>query len=264
MRFVPIAPIELQQLFVRQYTFALAHMFRYPQYAKFFELFARQTYSILDNGAYEIKGTYTMATLYGIAQKYGFKEIVLPDILGESRASFKLTAAAIKQIVLLQEHNVVAPRYMIVPQGESLISWATCFELLCEEFRLVLGDAPFTVGIPKITSAFPGGRMYLLEKFVIPVQQKYNFEIHLLGLAESIVQLNTLNMFFGEYIRTFDSARPFTWAHLGEGISEIYEPIKKPHRHENYFHLEWDNKATILAEQNVYAYERVCLHGKPA
>lgn len=261
MKFVPIPPFELMEQFSRSHLFALAHLLRKPKYAQFFWKHARKTFSILDNGAYELNYPYTVGRLARIALEFQFSEIVLPDILGIGDESFQETMKALKDIYHLQpELHRSDVRFMLVPQGESVIKWVTNMTRLAEEHILLYGDRPFTIGVPKITKHLPGGRFHLVDKYLVPLREKFLFDIHLLGMGEKLSEVKLLAEVHGKNIRSIDSARPFVWAIYNEGISPLYEPETYYNRPEEYFTMKYTPEMKILAEQNVAAYERICLY----
>lgn len=265
MRFVPIAPISLQNDYDRPILFALAHMLTDGDYAQYFRAACKYAYVILDNGAYE--GTsLPLEHLVYLTKHYGFKEFALPDKLRDDKATFEMTTKALKAIFTrfsyLRDQKV---QLMVIPQGNSIVRWAACAQMLVEEYMLLFPYWRFTLGIPKVTAEFVGGRGKLLEKHVLPLQAKFGFDIHLLGISETVDQLRMIASKYGAHIRSIDSARPFVWAVNNQQVSVIHEPTDYPRRAEKYFEAEYTDLQKILAESNVSAYERICLYdGQPA
>ncbi len=265
MRFVPIAPISLQREFDRPVLFALAHMLKDGDYSAFFKETCKYTYCILDNGAYE-GSSLPLEHLMYLTLHYGFKEFALPDALRDDEKTYTMTRNALKAIFSkhqkqLKERGV---QLMIIPQGNSILTWATCAQMLVEEYMVLFPHWKFTLGVPKITAEFIGGRGRLLERHILPLQRKFGFDIHLLGISESVDQLRSIATKYGQHIRSIDSARPFVWAMNEQQISVLHEPTTYPRRAENYFEHEFNAVQTVLAEANVSAYERICLYdGQP-
>lgn len=260
MRFVPIAPISLQSSYDRPVLFALAHMLKDAEYSEFFRNACKYTYCILDNGAYEGKSLSIQELMY-LTKHYGFKEVALPDKLRDDVETYQLTGRAMKDI-FSKYSNLISRdvQFMIVPQGSTILKWAVCAQMLIEEYVLLFPNRRFTVGVPKVTSRLTGGRGVILEKYLIPLQEKFKFDIHLLGIAESMDALRSIALRYGPNIRTVDSARPFIWAKAETQISVIHEPTNYPGRFEGYFESEFTPLQTMLAESNVSAYERMCLY----
>ena len=259
MKFIPIPPISLQEKFMRPSLFALAHLLRNNSYASFFREVAPTTFCILDNGMYE-EQPIKIQTLVQLALDYSFAEIALPDVLRNDVDTLLLTQDALQYI--LRNHPRLYnsdTRFMLIPQGKTPLQWAICFEMLIEEHELRFPRRPFTIGVPKVTNHFIGGRIRLLSEYILPLKEQYGFQIHLLGIEEFLDEFKIIQDRFGDKIRSVDSARPFVHAVYGQEMSIIFEPKSYPGRPPNYFDLVLKRREVILAEQNVYAYERICL-----
>ena len=256
MRFVPIAPISLQLEILRTHNFALAHMLTNSKYRENMRILGGLTFLILDNGAYEI-GTLSIQTLLDLALDVKASELILPDVLHDSQATLKATGKALDYLFLFGKEFTETKRMMLVPQGTDLIDWIACAELLITDYKVRFGNKPFTIGVPKVTAKFLGGRRNLLSKFLVEAQMIHQFDIHLLGVAEDIHQIKQLAQAHGKHIRTIDSARPFIWAHANRYLSVIHEDTDYPGRPADYFNLDFSYTQKLLTLNNIFTYERI-------
>lgn len=261
MRFVPIAPINLQYDYTRSYTFGLAHKLQNKQYASYFRQVAPNTHSILDNGAYE-GASLPVEQLLRLVDTFGFKEVALPDVLGKAKKSTQLTIDALKYVANKVPRKLIDKvQFMLIPQGNTPVEWASSMLILSDFHRLLFGNKLYTIGVPRITNDLPGGRTFLLSQYILKERENFPFDVHLLGISEKLPELKTLSVILGAHIRTIDSAKPFVYALNDIGISAHWAPDKVYKRPEGYFEASFNEEQKILAEQNVIAYEVLCNHG---
>lgn len=264
MQFIPIPPMSLQNRFIRPYLFGLAHLLDNQSYGDFFFNRAESSYTILDNACYELKQPLEIDRLVALAVMHRFHELILPDQLWHDKETLLLTVKAMVTIKeRYPEFAASNTRFMLVPQGRSPYLWGICGRMLLEQHELIFGNRPVTIGVPKVTSQFVGGRQNLIDRHLMRMQEDFDFDIHFLGISENFAELKWLSYHYGAYIRTIDSARPFVFAYAGFGLSPLNEPEKYPGRPEGYFDLESTEQLLVLAQQNVGEFERLFAHEDP-
>lgn len=175
-----------------------------PEYAAYYRLHhSKGDFVILDNGAAE-GGPLPVQNLVQAAELVHADEVIVPDVLRNREKTEALVREAINEI----------PNYyrlMIVPQAEMPISWMqSCGHFVMKyDFR--------TIGIPKHTETFKGGRLNLL-KFIEEEGINLTHDIHLLGIWKDPLSeiLPIVERF--PWVRSLDTAMPFAYAQHNESI----------------------------------------------
>lgn len=178
----------------------------YPAYARwYYEASKRGDFIILDNGAAEGE-QLSIDNLMEAANLVQADEIAMPDVLKDSGATVLLHTD--KRIRTL----IPAKRRMIIPQGNDADEWLACCELLIENCPAA------TIGIPKHTERFVGGRTKLIES----ISHRREFNIHALGCyGDPIGEVWALQVCASD-IRGIDTGAPIAHAQHGELLKGQY------------------------------------------
>jgi len=187
---------------------------RHPAYARwYYEASKRGDFIILDNGAAE-GYAMTIDKLIEAANLVQADEVAMLDRLEDSEAT----------IALHMDKNVrtliPAKRRMIIPQGKDVDEWLSCCETLIENCPAV------TIGIPKYTERFAGGRTKLIES----ISHRRELNIHALGCYGNPIDEVWALQVCASDIRGIDTGAPIAHAQHGETIKHY-----KMHRS-----LKWD------------------------
>ena len=138
---------------------------RHPAYARwYYEASKRGDFIILDNGTAE-GDAVTIDQLIEAANLVRADEIAMPDVLEDSEATIALH---------MDKHTrtlIPAKRRMIIPQGKDEDEWLSCCETLIENCPAA------TIGVPKHTERFVGGR----SKLIGSISHGREHNIHALG-----------------------------------------------------------------------------------
>lgn len=259
--FIPIIPIQhMTQLLANDsWAFALAHI-EHPEYFEtIFEFALKGKKIILDNGAFELGTSIPFSTILTRWSKVQLYEIALPDKLFDASETYNLHLEAVEYIRTMQSKNIELnfQRIMIIPQGETPEEWVMCLWKLTRDISRIF-NFPLTLAIPKHMSAFPGGRHRLLTEYVRAWQRTFqptmDLEIHLLGLAESYLDLRIIALAHEDILRSIDSAKPATYATYHEVIYpglNLDPTFVYPGRPEDFFETELTNHQVGIVSQNI-------------
>jgi hypothetical protein len=215
-----------------------------PTRQKYFEAtmlnHRRGGFTILDNGAAESK-PYDWDELLKLARRFHVNEVVLPDVMGDTKA----TREAVEKVFADTWHPVNHFGLMGVIQG-------TDPEEIYDLIKFYLGMQGRTltsIGIPRclIRSMDVDQARLLVAKWIRTEDEQ--IPIHLLGTdPEYIWELRDFGRYFRALgVRGVDTSAPFVYAAGGEWIGS--GAVRK--RTEDYFDLPRDSFNKQLLEQNI-------------
>jgi len=213
------------------------------RYTAFYKrIAAEDKFVILDNGAAEGE-LPTIEELYDKAIMLGASEIILPDVMFDTKATLEEGYKAIDYLSKKKHYFEV----MAVPQGKTLEDWMSC--------ALEMLKWPITsVGIPKNLVRTGGyfGRLRALKTF-LKLKSARGVGIHLLGCWEDPREVAIINSII-EGIRGVDSRMPYLYAAEGK--------VLDPDTHEKPKSMDFDSTdATVshsLLESNIARWRRYC------
>ena len=222
----PIANTE-QATRLGDYIFAIAPMFRYPEYKQIVLASGKEIY--LDNGTYEGK-LMDNKELLDLCFEIRPKVVVLPDVIGDDKETIRLSEAFLNDLDAQTIFTFAEP--MGVIQGPSFKAMDTCHTFFMKNQVQIIG-----LGL----GAFHrDGRLRIQYYYQ---SQEHIFSVHLLGAA-NIADL----CFWQSFADTADTSLPFHLAQLKQDISG--KKIGK---------LDWTKPADLALSQGNVAYLRWCL-----
>lgn len=165
-------------------------------------------YKILDNSIIELGKALKIEDLCDMAEQMAVDEIVLPDVLGDSMATYALVKESLRYII--DRYNGAAPfKLMAVAQGKSPQEWLLCYHDLC--------DLPIhVIGIPKRVNKFIS-RVTLCE--ILEGKRDLTKEHHLLGMPGNPKEISLVAGL--DYLRSVDSCIAYITARDGIDISPV-------------------------------------------
>jgi hypothetical protein len=188
---------------------------------------------LLDNGAWE-SDTLGPETLLQVARKVAATEIMAPDVINDSLATFEKTVEFLKVVSKLDRH-IVAPRIAAIAHGATVNEAMRFVAAIADESPLVK-----TIAIGRAFSRKVGNPTARLE-LALAVKRHFGerFKIHLLGFSDEWpTELQHCNSFPG-LIRSMDTVAPFTYAAAGLRIESAGQcTVPRP---DNYFDLTADD-----------------------
>lgn len=267
MKFIPIppAPHHVEFMAEQDAQFVLAHLRDVPGYTaavkKVRNKVGSPAFTLLDNGAYELGESMPMADILSYAREIQAHELVLPDVLYDGPATARLTAAAMKNLLFA---NWIPDRVMIVPQGKTITEWVEC---LTEQMRAYAQFGSrvtrLTIGVPRHTSSFPGGRYKLLMQYLNGiVQRDSNVLVHLLGWEEDLAAPNKMVQTM-PWIRSIDSAKPFRYA-LDHLVFDLAGCPEYTNPRDKYFNTVMEYTQNLISSINIERFEAAVKVGSDA
>lgn len=190
---VPVAHLEDVNTEV-DYALALAQVaIASPDYLYHFAAMEDTgAHLILDNGAAELGQAVEPGDLLGVAYALGPDEVVLPDVVGNARATLKAGRA------LLGHRALEGIGLMAVPQGSSLGEWRWCLDQMLEWPISAVGISRFAWNLPLLP-----GRVNLLEHCDKLLDS--DLAIHLLGCPGDPIEIYEVEQRFPGRVRGADS-----------------------------------------------------------
>ncbi len=254
MRSALIPPIPDLERFAgsRRFHMLLAQHCDDARYLEFYRARAADAYTILDNGADE-QDALNMERVLELACKVGASEIIVPDVqqddwatLVQGERSFAYLMTSGQQLY----EQAGKPRLMIVPQGTNAWEWETCLAGLltrAERVERLFHIRPPVIGVSKNhDDVVRGGLRTLLAK--LPA----GYDVHLLGWPRRTIALLELAHEF-PWIRSVDSARPFTYGMRGEYISNgLARSLPTEH---DYFHTAIPDDRVDFVQDNIRTFD---------
>ena len=267
MKTLLIPPIHYLNLAAgRKYHLVLSHLIDHNAYTEFYRNQSDQgSYVILDNSAHEFQMGENIHHLLKQARQLKASEIVLPDHLFESKDTVARTKQALQYIV---EHKneflsmTPVPNFMIVPQGRSPQQFSDClFELLnvYNDAQIKLSQTLWnlTIGVSKDYEIWAGGLFALLDKTVIPVAQKEDIQVHVLGWGRDLWALQHVSRVFGNSIRSIDSAKPFVYGMYGIKLDPPLPAPVYPKRPNDYFTAQVSEHDLETIKWNIQVFDNL-------
>lgn len=216
------------------YHMALAqYVLQDPAYAAFYQALHKQDHFImLDNGAAENGHSIGIENVVRAAEMIDADEIIMPDVLDESRATIAATLAA-RQYV---------PERMraVVPQGRDWEEWQDC-ALALLEFKCR------TICVAKRYEALKGGRAYAL-KLIEDNGWHKTYNVHLLGCYRNPLGEIRNARKVAPWVRGIDTGAPIAYAQHGAILD-----------HSRRYSLTWNGPFHFLtAEVNMELILEAC------
>lgn len=220
-------------------------------------------YLILDNGAHEAQTAHIKFILGATSQLGNINEIVMPDAQQDPNETISMTISTVNW--LMTDAGVDAytfagsPTLQYVPQGNNLLEWLRCLEVMMEEHHKLrsLGLYPShpVIGIAKkhanISPHFHQEACNIVRNYCGP-----DCAIHLMGWPVGVDVPRLIDLF--PYIRSIDTAKPFTLALEGVDASQYMMHIRKS-RPDQYFRYYIQSDRTLqLVESNIEVFKRIC------
>jgi hypothetical protein len=216
--------------------------------------------SILDNGAFENVEGFPAERLASLAEEFGIKEIVIPDVLGDRQGTVdRLIDFALRD---LDDLSHPKPRHMAVVQGTSYDDCRRCIDQMVEikdEYALVSLKG---FGIPKHLGKTTEGneitRSSIRLRLANYIHSKYEgrFQVHFLGANPAwigeLLHLQTYR------VRSIDTSLPYVYGLQGLDLNDQYvQDNVDLERHEEYFDFVPDDEQLRLIRGNIEFMKRV-------
>ena len=196
-----VPPIWSVNYQLGDYRFALAHWVKKYGLTYTEPMKSEKAYVILDNGAFEGE-TQSEQDILDAAQKLEADEIILPDVLGDPKATLSASYKAYKKFGKY--------RTMFVPHGQSPEEWKECVDAWVSKIKEAPAESKagyHTIGISPLRY-LEGGYQYTKE--MINHVVKLDMPIHLLGCADMSYFTLQLLPFLNEWgIRGMDTSYAF-------------------------------------------------------
>lgn len=182
-------------------------------------------YKILDNGAYE-GSCLSIWQLLSLGKSVQADDIVLPDVLFDAEATLSLAREATNYI---KEHkSELSHNYMFVVQGKTIKEMIHCYKQ-----AFLSGVCINIIGIPKHASKLSANARGEIIQGILDFHSEEDIPnkeliFHLLGCAETPLELGLLNMRYGEYIRSCDTALAYVYARNDMYVNEDDRPENDP------------------------------------
>lgn len=243
MRLALIPPRGMEELALRSnFHLALAHI-THSDYLRTYGVAAKRgDFIVMDNGVAEGQLISTK-NLMVAAQRLGAHELVIPDVLGDARA----TRTAIEEFLTQAYHMPKAyhsAEYFAVAQGSNLGEVRDLVSWLAPQMSIR------TVGIPRLLM-----KMTMLSARIdlanwIEDTFPGRFKIHLLG-ANSLWPREIVSVCkYAPHVRSIDTSMPFAYAMAGERLDVKY--TAKISRPPQYFEIPHDKDCTDLIHRNIH------------
>jgi hypothetical protein len=242
MKLANIIPGRLDLMYQTSYQMALGQQLQADTWYLqcFRKLRRRGDFIIVDNGAAEPEEErIPFEDIISVANAIRADEIALPDVLRDSDATVWHTARAAPAVPYRNR--------MIIPQGQDLTEWTQC---LWDLYNALDGRFA-TIGVPKLTEAWDGGRVSLLSRIVQHgFHERYN--VHLLGVyAGAWEEISSIASLY-PWVRGIDTG-------LAVAVAQNDEVLD---RASNRYSLVWgEGYDEDLAFYNVFILRRWCRHG---
>jgi len=205
-------PLALMDDSVNDYLYVLLHKYLEDEEYRNKAIAYRKRGGLvyLDNSCYELGESLDSDVLYQTFRELNSQIVVLPDVLGDKKATIHRT------ISFLLKYPDYRENYMLVVQGATEKEFIECYHMLSPMFDCMIG-IPFVFSwLPKDPHIQAQGRIDLLRKMVdeniINTKKKH----HLLGTWQAREFCNYREY---EWIYSVDTSNPVMAAI--EGISYI-------------------------------------------
>jgi len=213
------------------------------QYTEAMTRLSKEKFLLLDNGANEGRALSNQA-LAEAARCVQADEVVLPDVLGNSKGTY---AAATDFLKYSEKYSV---SYMGVVQG-------TTFEELHNLVDMyTMHSGITTLGLPRL----------LLDKFsqdsiridlAQGIEELYpkRFKIHFLGASSRWIKEPYFTAKYAPFVRSIDTSAPFNYGLEGVCIDRPSRPIDRP---EDYFTKRYALTGRTTIMHNIKVYKEWC------
>ncbi len=188
MNLIHIVPPENTVQVTQPYEMYLAHtLVNRPDLQQ--AIAQKDSFKILDNGAYELDSSISIKDILDIAHNIGADEIILPDHMFDCDKTVEATLNALEEIIVAYEK--IPFKLMAVIQGKTPDEYDYCLQV----FKKIKEIS--TIGIPKkfLRESHPGisRRVCALERAGyarwIKEHEIPDKDIHLLGLSWHLMEL---------------------------------------------------------------------------
>lgn len=246
-----IPPLSMVDDFVglsgREYFMYLPELMTRPNYDRFiWRTGSKLCFNILDNGAFEGE-TLGPDELMDLAQAVQADEVVVPDVLGDGKATIEAIRNFERQ-TRSRRKSLREQRYMGVVQGATVRECVRCIISINNQFPFIR-----TLGLPKhlVRTVERTARVELAHYIRSMAGPLY--DIHLLGTSplwpDEIREMQEFN------IRSMDTSMPFTFAHAIRRIDDGAGEFERP---EAYFDLPKHEFDINLVSHNVHTLRSWC------
>lgn len=232
------------------YMMCLGHLINTPgmeEYTKFFrEAAAAGKFIIMDNGLIE-GDPRPITELAAKANYIGASEMIMTDVFRDKDATLQAIAEGVAML-----KDVVHPRLMLVPQGNTVDEWIDC----AHQIILTYKHMDYTIGVPKVLAHIGGrdGRIAalvgLMEK--CPIARHKTF--HLLGCWTTPLEITIIDKLVRQgtlpNVRGVDSAIPFVYARAGKTMNSQDRPDSVP------INFRKSEVNGLLLRRNIYHWRK--------
>jgi hypothetical protein len=227
----------------QDYLFVLSHLCENPLYKNY--VISSNKFKILDNSAYELKRSVPASQICDVAEEIKADVIVVPDVLGDTDETLKVTEEFYKEFT--KRPGLKGVKTMIVPQGTTYSEYLMCYYKMRGFPYDMIGVSFYTPG-PLFES-----EDLRLKKVQSIVNAEPNKKIHLLGLYRP--------SFLYEYkkylsIESIDTSMPVALAVYGK---EFTDKSVKEGRPPAFFDLRLNKEQLSLAKRNIDNFKRIIL-----
>jgi len=207
----PLNHLELANYGTADFILA-QFVLEYDEYADFYA--SRDTWKIMDNGAYEERQSLDTDELLEAVARVQPNVVVVPDIPREPEASFTLSKNFLEEVSQSTETNCL---WMVVPHGENVQE----FMRYVEKFIALRKELKWDyIGLSILDLYKWNFRARpLVVREIHYLSRVHGFYIHLLGLDEPV----ELQAYRGMDIESVDTSLPITRAARGERIHFMTE-----------------------------------------
>lgn len=241
MKLALIPPISwLGTSEVTNYQLMLPHLSQHPRYAAHYRALGQRPdqYIILDNGEAEGQNYLSSAQLVGLGIHFRVKEVVIPDVMGDSVETLNRMKDFFRAIRDLRSDafgpiEVAKLKFMGVAQGKTRKEVQDCIDMMMELY----GNKLTTIALPRhllqtcdAMSARLDLAEYIANTYGIGTKDGHK-EIHCLG-ASKISPIEMLELGAQGIVRGMDTSMPFNWAYYDKYLNHDLEIIERP---KNYF-----------------------------
>ncbi len=191
-----------------------------------------EQFVILDNGAAEDE-TLTSLDLVALAMRMRPDEVVIPDVIGDMRATIAAAEAFWFDVIPAKEFTPLPFSLMFVAQGQTFLEVMKSANWACQQ------DWISTIGIPRHLVTTLGDPLARVRVANVIQGHNYSKQIHFLGgnpeFPTEVEFLSDPKVTNQRNVRGMDTSMPFNYAYMGEYVyEESVSVIKRP---EGYFSL---------------------------
>lgn len=263
MRTALIPPIPHLEEFASGGThLLLSHLFEHPKYALHYKKRSEVgDYIILDNSAHEAGKGNKFTTLLIQAKSVLADEVVVPDVLFDSRGTVEGARASLRWLRSREGQDAykacLSPRLMYVPQGENRSEYAWCLREMIAAHEAAeehLDLQPPVIGISKDYYNWPNEGLVGLVKDMTDLRVRMSIDIHCLGWPTNLWALAPVARYYS-WVRSTDSAKPFVYAKAGILLEPGGKVPEYPRRDPNYFTERLTADQLELARKNVEVFK---------